>query len=114
MSREVGPRQILISLLAGSSWQPKSLDSVVKEMAEVAFRLSELDVTTTFVAHATNKEAYWSDDASYELGLLYSMGLVRFEANIVHKTDADYQDVFDFLCGDLDSDVRGTLARVAS
>ncbi len=81
----------------------------MKEMAEVAASLRRQDVPAKFVAHATNRESYWSDDASYELGLLFSMGLVSFEGGLLRRTDADYEDMFDVLCADLEVGVREAL-----
>ena len=113
MCREVGPRQILISMLAHASWNRKSLHDLLVKMQEVSDRLEAKGATVTFVACSRGEAGYWSDDFTYELGLLSSAGFVTLEGDTLARTDADYDSALRSLCYDLDPEIKDELVRVA-
>lgn len=113
MCREVGPRQILISMLAQASWEQMSVHDLLARMQEISKQLEAKGATVAFVACSRGETGYWSDDFTYELGLLTSAGFVTVDGEMLARTGADYDSAVRSLCADLDPEIKDALSRVA-
>ena len=113
MCREVGPRQVLMSILAQGDWSEKPLTELIEHVCSVTKQLREKDVQVSCTVHHAGVLSYWSDDVTWEIGFLSSAGWLRLRHDIVEKTAANYKSLLGFACEDLDEDVRSTLYACA-
>jgi hypothetical protein len=113
MSVPVACRDILVYLLANSDWETIDVSDLVEKMDTVSRHVNAQGITCLFVAHRTNSNTYWSDDASYEFGLLGSMGLLRLRSSTVEKTGADYHQYAQMFCARLPDDAQSLLLQLA-
>ena len=112
MAAEVSCRDILVSLLANSDWEAIGISDLIGKVQAASRRMKAFGVPCLFVAHRTNSDRYWSDEASYELGLLGSMGLLRLRSSRVEKTGVDYHQYVEMLCGQLPDRTKNMLTQV--
>ncbi len=113
MNAQVVSRDILVSLLANSDWEEIGVSELVQKMQAASHQIKAKGIPCHFVAHRTNGDRYWSDDASYELGLLGSMGLLRLRLSRVEKTHVDYHHYTEMFCSHLPEDAKNILMQVA-
>ncbi len=113
MCREVSVRQILTAMLSESTWDDLSIRDITGETVKIAEKLSSTDAEVHISFRRVNSSSYTSEDVSYELGLLRSIGLISLYNGRVAPTKDNFKDVIPTLFDDLDSDVRENLFSFA-
>jgi hypothetical protein len=88
------------------------MNELFKRVRNVVSRLREAKVESSFVVHGTGGDCFWSNDVTYEVGLLNSAGLLCLQADMIGKTDANYDEAFEFVCKDLEPKVKAKLREV--